>query len=357
MRSLISLLLVGLGLGLVALVLRRVFVRGRRAVVPDLRGRRCVVTGASPGTIGFETARQLAEAGAEVIVSARSSLSELEVELRESLPQPARSRILAMRLDLVSPASVRAFAEAVDARFEGELDVLVNNAGIHLDLLRRWSEPVLTDDGEEIHFRTNYLGTVQLTEALLPSLLRASTRAGSARIVFVVSHLHRLARNADLERGVSPYDSWRAYGRSKLALLHATRGLDRRHAAEGVRSVALHPGSVYSRIADRGLEESRFLLGLRRVLAPLERFILKSTDEGAQTTLHCATAPSIVGGGYYEDCRLVPPSREVDDLEAGATLDSATRRWSASLPQPVSSADPERGNGPTNDPSNRPESR
>jgi len=69
------------------------------------------------------------------------------------------------------------------------LDVLINNAGINLDLLSRWKEPRLTDDGFEIQWRTNYLGSAHLTHLLLPLLERTGKTTGDARVLNVVAHL------------------------------------------------------------------------------------------------------------------------------------------------------------------------
>src|SRR6185295_9523929 len=116
-------------------------------------------------------------------------------------------------------------------------------------LRSQWKAPRLVD-GDEIHWRTNYLGTMELTHRLVPFLCSSGRRGGDARIVNVVSMLHAKGRNDALFAPLSPYDSWTAYGTSKLALVHATFELDRRMASSHVRATCLHPGAVYSRIAD-----------------------------------------------------------------------------------------------------------
>ena len=69
------------------------------------------------------------------------------------------------------------------------LDVLINNAGVHLDLMSAWKEPRLTDDGFEIQWRTNYLGTMHLTHELRAALETTAGATGEARVVNVVSSL------------------------------------------------------------------------------------------------------------------------------------------------------------------------
>jgi NAD(P)-dependent dehydrogenase (short-subunit alcohol dehydrogenase family) len=286
----------------------------RRAERIDLSGRTVVVTGASPGSLGFATAAALADWGARVVITTRSATDEAVGALAS-----AGRQVSGHPLELTDAASVRRFADWYTAGHGEGLDVLVNNAGIHLDLRNTWKAPQLLD-GHEIHWRTNYLGTMQLTHALLPILLAA----GDPRVVTVVSKLHARGRNEFLFAPVEPYNSWDAYGTSKLALIHAMNQLTRRY--EGVAAYSLHPGSVYSHIADRGLEGHRVLSALRRVAAPVERRMLLSPEEGAQTTLHCATAADLPSG-YYRDCKPAEPSLASRDAHAAEQLWAATAAW------------------------------
>ncbi|HJQ44382.1 MAG TPA: SDR family NAD(P)-dependent oxidoreductase [Jatrophihabitantaceae bacterium] len=263
----------------------------------DLTGRRVLVTGAGPGSLGLATATALADWGADVVVTRRADL------------------------DLADATSVRRFAES----FTGPLDVLVNNAGIHLDLRSSWTAPTMTADGFEVHWRTNYLGTAQLTALLMPRLADSP----DPRVVNVVSKLHARAHNADLFAPREPYDSWAAYGASKLALIHHAFELQRRCAP--VQGYALHPGSVYTHIADRGLEGHRVLGALRRVFAPVERAMLLTPEQGAQTTLHCATARELEGGQYFRNCAATEPTADALDADVSARLWDQTQAWLATL--------------------------
>lgn len=273
--------------------------------------RTVLVTGATPGSLGHATARALVAGGDEVVVTARSRVPEVVAACGAKAGHV---------LDLADASSVRAFADWY-ADQVGRLDVLVNNAGVHLDLRSRWREPRLTADGHEVHWRTNYLGTAHLTHRLLPVLLQGKT----PRLVNVVSKLH--ARGSNESAG--PYDSWAAYGSSKLALIHLTTELARREPT--LTTTALHPGSVYTHIADRGLEEQRLLSALRRLAAPLERRALLSPEQGARTVLHCANDPDVVSGGYYERSRLREPSEAAQDAAAAGRLWDATADWLGGL--------------------------
>ncbi|HWU69124.1 MAG TPA: SDR family NAD(P)-dependent oxidoreductase [Stenotrophobium sp.] len=309
--------------------IRQLFVRAPQAQRIDLRGRRIVVTGAARGSIGYETARILASWGADVTVSSRSNAQALAADLRAQLAGvPGCGEIDAHELDLCETDSVNAFAAWYRARHGERLDVLVNNAGVHLDLLSQWKTPHETADGHEIHWRTNYLGTMQLTMRLLPLLQRTATQTGDARIVNVVSMLHARGRNAWLFAPQERYNSWVAYGTSKLALVHASLELQRRYAASAnVQAYCLHPGAVYTNIAAKGLAGNPLLESIRNFFAPVEAFFLLTPQEGAQTQIHCATRPVARGGLYYRDCRPAPASADSADAQVAARLWQQTQDW------------------------------
>lgn len=301
--------------------LRRRILRPRFASRADLSGRVVIVTGASPGSIGFETARTLAQWGARVVITTRSDPGATVARLRERLGDTAD--LGGEVLDLSDRASVSAFV-ARFASAHDRLDVLVNNAGLHLDLLSEWKAPTRLD-GHEIHWRTNYLGTMDLTHALLPMLLGTASHAGDARVVNVVSMLHARGENADFFTAPAKYDSWKAYGTSKLALVHATFELQRRHPA--LRAYCLHPGAVYTGIAAKGLAGHAVIGFVRRVLAPIESWFLLTPEEGAQTSVHCASEPGFEGGRYFRNCEVATHSPQADDALVSSRLLVDTLHW------------------------------
>ncbi len=272
-----------------------------------------LVTGAGPGSLGEATAAALREHG-RVITTRRSGAVTADFH----------------PLELADADSVRTFADWLGTATE-RLDVLVNNAGIHLDLRGKWREPQLVD-GHEVHWRTNYLGTAQLTRLLLPVLLRTAAAEQEARVVNVVSMLHKRGRNEWLAGGVTPYDSWDAYGTSKLALVHEAAEIERRYAAQGLRGYSLHPGSVYTNVADRGLETAPVLARLRKLAAPLERRALTSPEVGARTSVFCATSPEAHPGAYHRRSAVADASPEVADTDAGAALWERTNDWVEGAP-------------------------
>ena len=312
------------------LQVRRLF--GRKPVAPpaDLAGRKFVVTGASPGSLGYEVARTLASWGGEVVATCVRDPAQLDRTLRDDATVHGGGSAIAERLDLADRGSVEAFARRCEDRFGGKLHVLVNNAGILKGMFAGRGEPTYAPDGSEVHWRTNYLGAFHLTRLLFPMLEEAARQSGDARVVNVSSHQHVRARNEELFEPNAARSTWAAYGLSKLAMVHMCAELHRRHGSAGdFRAVALHPGTVYTNmIADGFASDPR--LGVLPVLQRLARRVLLTPEAGAQTVLWCATASCVEGGGYYERCAMARPSAEVLDVEAGARLWETSARWADS---------------------------
>lgn len=314
---------------------RRIFSGPPMAPQVGLGGKHIIVTGASPGSIGYETAKTLAAWGATVILTTRTNpdaaAKSIEAELKRA---GVSAKLDAYPLDLTNAASVSEFVRWYLDKYGERLDVLVNNAGIHLDLLSRWKEPHLTTDGFEIHWRTNYLGTMHLTHLLLPLLRQTGKMTGDARVVNVSSHLHHKGRNSDLFKCTRPYNSWEAYGNSKLALVHSAFEIHRRFSGESnLNGFVLHPGSISTNIAHKGLEGNRLLQGLRKLFVSLEAIILMAPQQGAQTQILCATDPQAKGGVYYDRCEPGNPSKEAEDSGVAEKLWQETGHWVAGLQQ------------------------
>ncbi len=298
----------------------------------DLSGKNIIVTGCSVGSLGYATAQQLASWGAMVIVTTRRGTRDVLAMLNAELAQNKQpGKIDGQQLDLADATSVNHFTQWYD-RFYGErLDVLVNNAGIHLDLLSQWKQPRLSRDGFEIQWRTNYLGSVHLTHNLLPLLQATGRGVGEARIVNVVSQLHSRGSNELLFNTNRTYESWQAYGLSKLALIHFTSELHRRFSPTyNIKSYSLHPGGrsgTYTNVANKGLAGHPIIGWVRSWAAPLERILMASATEGAQTQIHCATSTAANSGHYYAHCQIAPSSADSLDESAARRLWEETQEW------------------------------
>jgi NAD(P)-dependent dehydrogenase (short-subunit alcohol dehydrogenase family) len=255
--------------------------------IPSQVGKRAVVTGANSG-IGYETALSLANAGAEVILAARSEQKGQEALAKICALSP-RAKVRLELLDLSKLASVADFSRRLNA--EGQpLDILINNAGV-MALPQRQ----VTADGFEMQLGVNYLGHYALTAQLLP-LLR---KARAPRVVNLSSLMHRVGRmhfdDLQLERGYTPN---KAYGQSKLAMLMFALELQRRSDANdwGLMSNAAHPGIAATALIANGLGNagfaSRFSLGFVHIFG-------QSAAAGALPTLYAATSAEARNAGYY----------------------------------------------------------
>ncbi len=252
--------------------------------IPSQAGKRAIVTGANVG-LGFQTARELARAGAQVVMACRSVERGQAAADKIKAEQPG-AQVFVAQLDLSSLASVRKFAADVLAAGE-PLDILVNNAGIMM-LPKREVSP----DGFEMQMATNYLGHFALTGLLLPVLLRSS----APRVVSLSSNAHKRSKlqldNFQQERG---YSSMGSYQQTKLAMLIFAKELQRQSNAHKAKllSIAAHPGLSTTSIG-------RTLQGPPKLIIPIVMSIFGQDDkEGALPQLYAATAAQVEPGGYY----------------------------------------------------------
>ena len=310
---------------------RQLFTKPPYAPRVNLAGKKFIITGASANSIGFATAKTLLQWGATVVITTRSEPEKAAKSLRAETGITTDT-LYSHPLDLSKSKSVKEFANWYKTTQGEQLDALINNAGIHLDLLSQWKQPKLTEDGLEIHWRTNYLGTAQLIQLLLPLLQETGKKHGDARIINVVSHLHCKGANSQLFEQTEPYNSWAAYGLSKLALVHNAFEIQRRYAKEyHLQGYALHPGSIATNISDKGLEGTGIIQKCRRLLAPLEAKLLLTPEQGAQTQIFCATQPHLQGGIYYDRCQPGKVSDDANDAAVAARLWVETGKWIKSL--------------------------
>ncbi|MDG2530685.1 oxidoreductase [Caulobacter endophyticus] len=258
----------------------------------DLSGRLAVVTGGYSG-LGLVTTRALAAAGARVVVPARDP-----DRARAAIADAEGVEIAAM--DLIDPESVDAFATGLVARGE-PVSILVHSAGIMASPLARDAA------GREAQFAVNHLGHYRLAGRLMP-VLRA---AGGARVVAVSSRGHQIAGIDfdDVDFLARPYDKWIAYGQSKTANALFAMGLDARGRRDGVRAFSLHPGQILTDLARHlSSEEIARFDALdeqgRPKVDPARG--MKTPEQGAATSLWCATSPRLdgLGGVYCEDCDI-----------------------------------------------------
>ncbi len=276
--------------------------------IPDQTGRTAVVTGANSG-LGLATAEALARAGAHVVLAVR------DPRRGEAAAAAVPGSVEVRRLDLADLSSVREFA----AGWRGDLDLLINNAGVMNVAEGR------TRDGFETQFGTNHLGHFALTNLLLPHI--------TDRVVVLSSGAHRMPGsprirfdNLDL---TGEYAPMAAYSQSKLANLLFTLELQRRlgEAGSPVRALAAHPGWAATNLQghDASLPRRLFMrLG--------NRLVAQDGRAGALPTLYAAVrdlpGASYVGPDGLFEMRGAPTL--VGRSPAASDPAAALRLWTVS---------------------------
>jgi retinol dehydrogenase-12 len=275
----------------------------------DLATKNFIITGANTG-IGKITARELARRGARVILACRSR-DKTQPVIDEIVKETGNANVEFVQLDLGDLASVRACAEAILAR-DLPIHGLINNAGLA-------GSRGSTKDGFELTFGTNHLGHYLFTRLLLDRIKKTT----GARIVNVASEAHYSAKGIDwdaLQKPTRTRTGMPEYAVSKLSNVLFTKELARRLEGTGVTTYALHPGVVATDV-------------WRRVPRPIAWVIKKfmiTPEQGAQTSLRCATADELATetGRYYDkDGKERRPNKLADDVELAKALWTKSAEW------------------------------
>ncbi|WP_233838438.1 oxidoreductase [Paraburkholderia sp. ZP32-5] len=260
----------------------------------DLTRKVSIVTGGYSG-IGAETVRVLARNGATVVVPAHNLNNA-----RQALGDLAGIELA--RIDLLDPASIDTFADGF-VRSGRPLHLLINNAGIMATPLARDAR------GYESQLSANHLGHFRLVQRLWPALQRAQ----GARVVGLSSGAHRRAAFDfdDPNFHQREYDRWIAYAQSKTAIALFALELDNRGTSDGIRAFSVHPGRIETGLQRHISVADLQALGFRNAEGkiPVDQLhMYKTIEQGAATTVWCATSPMLdgMGGVYCEDCDIAP---------------------------------------------------
>jgi NAD(P)-dependent dehydrogenase (short-subunit alcohol dehydrogenase family) len=274
-------------------------------VAQDMTEKVCVVTGANSG-IGLATCRELAAAGASVIMICRNRERGLAArdEVAAVSTGPAPELLLC---DFAELACVHDTAAAI-ADSKDRVDVLIDNAGMIAP------ERMVTVDGYELTFQVNHLASFLLTHELRAMI----DAAPASRVITVSSGAHAFAGKGmvfddlQLERGWSPF---KAYAQSKLANILFAYELCARLGGTGATSNALHPGAVRTGFGWGLGRFYDFVLGLSQPF-------LRSPEKGAETIVYLATAAEVEGisGGYFHDMEPIDSSAASRDASAARRL-------------------------------------
>ena len=286
----------------------------------DLTGKRAIVTGAATG-IGVETARALALAGADVLLAVRDQAKGKAVADAINA-EAGKSRVTVGRLDLADAGSIRDFAGA----WSGPLHALVNNAGVMASPLMH------TAQGYEMQIGANHLGHFLLTTKLAGALEAGAKGGKPARVVSLSSIGHRRSdiRWDDPHFRTGDYDKWVSYGQSKTANALFAVGATQKWKGRGVLANAVMPGGIMTPLQRHLSKEEQIGFGwidANGVPNPQ----MKSTEEGASTSVWAAIGPELegIGGKYLENCAEAAPWKE-------------DAPWSGVLPYAIDPASAER---------------
>ena len=282
----------------------------RSMVDTNLDGRVCMVTGANTG-IGRVTALELARAGGHVILACRSEAKAMPVA-EEIKAETGNDKVEFHPLDLNSLAKVKESATSWLER-DLPLHILVNNAGLA-------GHRGQTEDGFELQFGVNHMGPFLFT-LLLKERIEAS---GPARIVNVASRAHTRVKGMDysgVESKTKTIAGFKEYCYSKLANVLFNIELAKR-LAKGTTTYALHPGVIKSDIWRR----------IPWPIRPLVEMRMISVEEGAMTSLYCATSDACAGeSGLYYDKSQPKATNKAATGDAAAELWAKSEEWCASF--------------------------
>ncbi len=271
--------------------------------IPDLGGKRIVITGANSG-LGLETAKALAEHGANLTIAVRNAAKGEQAAQKIGHDTEVRS------LDLASLDSVRAFAADWGER---PIDILINNAGV------MYTPELRTQEGFELQFGTNHLGHFALTNLLLQNI--------TGRVVTLASNAHKPGRLdlSDLNWEKRPYKAFAAYNQSKLANLLFTSELQRKLTAAGstVIATAAHPGYAATNLTANSGSPIK-----GAIMAIGDRTIAQSARAGALPTIYAAVedipGDTYVGpsglGEWRGRPKIVGRAKAARDPESAAAL-------------------------------------
>lgn len=262
----------------------------------SLHGRTCLITGATNG-LGLVVAKNLAKMGASLIIVGRNEAKTRRVvnDIKTETNHPDIDYLLA---DLSLMSDVRLLIGEFRAKHK-HLHILINNAGI-ISPAR-----YITPQGLEMSFALNYLSGFLLTTHLLDILKSTGTVEHNARILNVSSYAHTFNHiEWDNLQSEKSFDSFRAYGRSKLMQILFTYELHHLLRLEGAHVTvnAMHPGSIKTDIWDGSV-------GIFKIIGNL--FTPTTLEEGADAITHIATSSELehVSGKYFTKKKPVKSNR------------------------------------------------
>lgn len=261
----------------------------------ELSGKVAIVTGSASG-IGIETARALAEAGAQVVLAVRNGAAGAEVAADiAKTAKGAKPRV--ELVDLSDFASIRAFGERWGAK---PLNILINNAGVMA------CPQTYTADDLEMQIGTNHFGHYLFSLQLAQGLVQGAQASGSeSRLVVLSSIAHRRSPVDfdDPHYRTRPYQKWQAYGQAKTANSLFAVGFHQRFKDHGVIANGVMPGGIMTPLQRHLPREEMIAMGWMDEAGKVADGF-KTTEQGASTSVWAAVGTELtgIGGLYLENC-------------------------------------------------------
>ncbi len=276
----------------------------QKTTTARLDGQVCVVTGATSG-VGYETAKQLAQAGAHLVLVSRNN-EKAEI-VKAQIVDLYKTKVDLIQADFSKLEDVRNAANQILNQFPA-IHILINNAGIHM------TQRILTADGFETAFTVNHLASFLFTRLLLERMIKSAP----SRIIQVNSEGHRFGglRLDDLDWSKRRYKGLQGYGASKAAQMLTVWELSDRLNGSGVTINAVHPGEVSTNI---GMNNGFLYRAYQKyLLFPL----LKNPKISGEALYYFAAAPELkdISGKFFNLTHEEKPAPHALDREIGKRI-------------------------------------
>jgi NAD(P)-dependent dehydrogenase (short-subunit alcohol dehydrogenase family) len=267
-------------------------------------GKVCILTGATSG-VGYETAKALALAGASMVLMLRNR--QKAETLSEELFSISGVKPGIFIADFSDLKQVRRATEEILREYP-KIDVLINNAGVHMTTRQ------LTDEGHEMAFCVNHLASFLITGLLLKRMIESAP----SRIIQINSEGHRFngLDIDDLTWAHRKYKGIKGYGASKTAQLMTVWELDELLRDKGVSIIAMHPGAVKSNIGTNN--GKLYNLYSKYIIQPL----LKEAKISGDAIYYLASAKEMEGvsGKFFNLTNEEIPAKHARDRELGKRI-------------------------------------
>lgn len=280
--------------------------------IPDLSGKVILITGGTYG-VGLETAKAiLKHEPARLYLTYRNE--DTKKYQADRLSTMGVERIVRfLKVDLASIEDVNAAASEFK-NHESRLDILINNAQVAFPSL-----DTMTADGYELHFGTNYVGTVLLTQHLLATMLHtASELCSDVRIIFVAAFCDVSFRNNQLydfravKEGLLDMPSTKRYLLSKIALVQYMTIVAEKFTS--IKFAAIYPGTIQTDLDVTTTSDPQETVRSQKRLMPLRHLVNYhvSASQGAKCLLWAAFSKKMKSGKvYFPIGRSVRQSRQI----------------------------------------------